>query len=79
MSLEQGQIPPFLGSLDHLAEVAKDWARHRFAIANRSDFTLRPSRFELHRRGVGRCRVASGSVEAQSPLAVAEQTTRPTA
>ena len=79
MSLEQGQMPPLVGSLDYLAEVAKDWARHRFAIANRSDFTLAPSRFDLHRQGVRRRRVASGSAEAESPLAVAEQTTRPTA
>jgi hypothetical protein len=79
MSLGQGQMPPLLGSLDYLAEVAKDWARHRFATANRSDFTLAPSRFDLHRHGVRRRRVASGSAEAQSPLAVAEQTNRPTA
>lgn len=79
MSLEQGQLPPLLGSLDYLAEVAKDWARHRFATADRSDFILAPSRFALHRDGVRRHRVASGSAEAQSPLAVAEQTSRPTA
>jgi hypothetical protein len=79
MSHEQGQMPPLLGSLDYLAEVAKDWARHRFATANRSDFALAPSRFDLHRRGVRRRRVASGSPEAQSPLAVAQQTNRPTA
>ena len=79
MSLEQGQIPPLLGSLDYLAEVAKDWARHRFAAANRSNFTFPPSRFDLHQYGVRRRRVASGSAEAQSPLTVAEQATRPTA
>jgi hypothetical protein len=38
MSLEQGQIPPLLGSLDYLAEVAKDWARHRFATAQSQQF-----------------------------------------
>jgi hypothetical protein len=79
MSLEPRQMPPLLGSLDYLAEVAKDWARHRFAAANRSDFTLAPARFDLHRQGVRRRRVASGSTEAQSPLAVAKQTSRPTA
>jgi hypothetical protein len=79
MSLEQGQMPPLLGSLEYLAEVAKDWARHRFANANRSDFTLAPSRFDLHRHGVRHRRVVSGSAEAESPLAVAEQTRRPTA
>ena len=79
MSLEQEQIPPLLGSLDYLVEVAKDWATHRFATANRSDFTLAPSRFDLHRHGVRRRQVASGSAEAESPLAVAEQTSRPTA
>jgi hypothetical protein len=79
MSLERERIPPLLGSLDYVAEVAKDWATHRFAAANRSDFVLAPARFDLHRHGVRRRRVASGSAEAQSPLAVAEQTTRPTA
>jgi hypothetical protein len=79
MSLEQGQIPPLVGSLEYLAEVAKDWARHRFATASRSAFILAPSRFELHRHGVRRRRVPPGSAEAESPLAVAEQTTRPTA
>jgi hypothetical protein len=79
MSLERGQMPPLLGSLDYLAEVAKDWARHSFATANRSDFNLAPSRFDLHRQGVRRRRLASGSAEAQSPLAVAQQTSRPTA
>jgi hypothetical protein len=79
MSLEQGQIPPLLGSLDYLAEVAKDWATHRFATATRSDFTLAPSRFDLHRHGVRRRQVPPGSTEALSPLAVANATTRPTA
>ena len=79
MSLEQGQMPPLLGSLDYLAEVAKDWARHRFATAARSDFALAPSRFDLDRRGVRRRRIAAGSAEAQSPLAVAQPTSRPTA
>jgi hypothetical protein len=79
MSLEHRQMPPLLGSLDYLAEVAKDWARHRFATANRSDFTLATARFDLHRQGVRRRRVAPGSAEAQSPLAVAEQTSGPTA
>ena len=72
-------MPPLLGSLDYLAEVAKDWARHRFATAHRSDFALAPFRFDLARRGVRRRRVAAGSAEAQSPLAVAQQTSRPTA
>ena len=79
MSLEQGRTPPLLGSLDYLVEVAKDWARHSFATAGRSDFTLAPSRFDLHPHGVRRRRVESGSTEAESPLAVAEETTRPTA
>jgi hypothetical protein len=79
MSLDQGQIPPLLGSLDYLAEVAKDWVRHGFATATRSDFALAPARFDLHRHGVRRRRVPSGSAEAQSPLAVADKTTRPTA
>ena len=79
MSLEHGQIPPLLGSLDYLAEVAKDCARHCFATASRSDFALATSRFDLQRRGVRRRRVASGSAEAESPLAVADETTRPTA
>lgn len=79
MSLEPGPLPPLPGSLDYLAEVAKDWVRHRFATAKRSDFTVAPSRFALHRDGVRRHRVASGSAEAQSPLAIAEETSQPTA
>ena len=79
MSLEQGKTPPLLGTLDYLAEVAKDWARHRFAAATRSDFALAPSRFDLHRNGARRRRVQPDSREAESPLALAEHVTRPTA
>ena len=79
MSYEQGQTPPLLGTLDYLAEVAKDWARYRFAVAKRNDFTLAPCRFDLQRSNVRRRRVQPGSPEAQSPLAVAKQTSRPTA
>jgi hypothetical protein len=79
MSLEQGQTPPLHGTLDYLAEVAKDWARHRFATAKRSDFRLAPSRFDLHQNGARRRPVHADSREAQSPLALAENTARPTA
>jgi hypothetical protein len=79
MSLEQEQTPPLLGTLDYLAEVAKDWARYRFATATSSDFTLVPSRFDLHRNGARRRRVQPGSPEAESPLAAADQVARPTA
>ena len=79
MSLEQGKTPPLLGTLDYLAEVAKDWARYRFATAKRSDFILAPCRFDLHRNGVRRWRVPPDAAEAESPLAVAEHMTRPTA
>ena len=79
MSIEQGKTPPLLGTLDYLAEVAKDWARHRFATAKRSDFTLATSRFDLHRNGARRQRVQPDSREAESPLAVAEHLARPTA
>ena len=78
MSLEQGQTP-LLGSLDYVAEVAKDWARHRFGTARRSDFILAPFRFDLHRQGVRRRRVPPSCAEAQSPLSVAAQITQPTA
>ena len=78
MSLEQGPTP-LLGSLDYLAEVAKDWARYRFGTARRSDFTLAPCRFDLHPQGVRRRRVPPNSPEAESPLSVAEQVTHPTA
>ena len=79
MSLEQEEIPPLLGTLDYLAEVAKDWAKHCFATAKRSDFTLAPSRFDLHRNGARRRRLQPDSPEAQSPLALADQPPRPTA
>jgi hypothetical protein len=79
MSLEQGKTPPLVGTLDYLAEVAKDWARYRFATAKRADFTLAPSRFDLQRNGARRRRVQPGSPEAKSPLAVAECIARPTA
>ena len=78
MSLEQGPTP-LLGSLDYLAEVAKDWARYRFESARRSDFTLAPSRFDLHAQGVHRHRVPPNSGEAESPLSVVAQITHPTA
>jgi hypothetical protein len=78
MSLEQGQTP-LLGSLDYLAEVAKDWVRYRFGTARRSDFTLAPCRFDLHPQGVRRRHVPPNSAEAESPLSVAAQHTQPTA
>ena len=78
MSLEQGQTP-LLGSLDYLAEVAKDWVRYRFGTARRSDFTLAPCRFDLHPQGVRRRRVPANSAAAESPLSVAAQLTQPTA
>jgi hypothetical protein len=79
MSLEQGKDARLLGTLDYLAEVAKDWARYRFATAKRSDFTFAPSRFDLHRSGVRRRQLQPDSREAESPLAVAEHMARPTA
>ena len=78
MSLEQGQTP-LLGSLDYLAEVAKDWARYRFGAARRSDFTLAPCRFDLHPQGVRRRRLPANCAEAESPLSVAAQLTQPAA
>jgi hypothetical protein len=79
MSIEPGSPPPLLGTLDYLAEVAKDWAQHRFAAAKRSDFTLSPHRFELRGTRVRRRRISPCSPEAESPLAVAATTTGPTA
>jgi len=35
MSIEPGSPPPLLGTVVYLAEVAKDWAEHRFASAKR--------------------------------------------
>lgn len=78
MSVEPASSQPLLGTLDYLAEVAKDWARHRFAAASRSDFALTPHRFELRGTGVRRRRVPASSPEAASPLACAPAT-RPTA
>ena len=77
--LGEAEEPPLLGTLDYLAEVAKDRARYRFAVAKRNDFTLTPCRFDLQRSRVRRRRVQPGSPEAQSPLTVAKQTSRPTA
>ena len=79
MSLEQGKTPPLLGTLDYLAEVAKDWARYRFATAKLSDFALAPCRFDLYRDGARRRQLRPSSPEAESPLAVAEHLVRPTA
>ena len=78
MSVEPASPQPLLGTLDYLAEVAKDWAQSRFAAAGRSDFVLTPHRFELRGTGVRRRRVSAGSPEAESPLACAP-TARPTA
>jgi transposase InsO family protein len=68
-----------VGTLDYLPELAKDWARYRFATAKAGDFTLAPCRFELRRIVVRRSRVPRGLPEAESPLSVAERTARPTA
>lgn len=70
---------PLLGTLDYLAEVAKDWARERFANAQRGDFTLPPHRFELRGGRVRRRRIRSSSAETQSRLSAARDTVRPTA
>lgn len=79
MSPESWRTPPLLGTLDYLAEVAKDWALQRFASAQRGDFALPPHRFELHGNRVRRRRIRSRSPEAASPLALARDPTRPTA
>lgn len=79
MSPEPGRTPPLLGAVDYLAEVAKDWARHRFATAKRSDFALAPARFDLHGHGVRRRCLRRGSPEAEAPLSVAGEATRATA
>lgn len=79
MSVEHGQTPPLVGTLDYLAEVAKDWARYRFATAKRGDFTLAPCRFDLHRNGARRRQLQPASPEAESPLAVAEYMRQPAA
>jgi len=79
MSFEPRRTPPLLGTLDYLAEVAKDWARERFATAQRGDFALPPHYFELRGDRVRRRRIRSLSPEADSPLTSARATTRPTA
>jgi hypothetical protein len=79
MSPEPPRTPPLLGTLDYLAEVAKDWARERFATAQRGDFALPPHYFELHGDRVRRRRIRSLSLEADSPLTSARASTRPTA
>jgi hypothetical protein len=79
MSIEPRNPAPLLGTLDYLAEVAKDWAQHRVAAAKRNDFVLPGHRFELRGTRVRRRRIPPGSPEAESPLAFATTTTGPTA
>jgi hypothetical protein len=79
MSSEPLNTPPLVGTLDYLAEVAKDWARQRFANAQRGDFTLPPHRFELRGDRVRRRRIRPSSPEAHSRLAAPGDTIRPTA
>jgi hypothetical protein len=79
MSSEPRRTPPLLGTLDYLAEVAKDWARERFATAQRGDFALPPHYFELRGARVRRRRIRSLSPEADSLLTSARGSTRPTA
>jgi hypothetical protein len=74
MSVEPGSAAPLLGTLDYLAEIAKDWAEHRFAAAKRSDFALPPHRFELRGTRIRRRRIPPRSPEAESPLACANVT-----
>jgi hypothetical protein len=79
MSPEPRRTPPLLGTLDYLAEVAKDWARDRFATAQRGDFALPPHYFELRADRVRRRRIRSLSPEAGSSMTSARGSTRPTA
>jgi hypothetical protein len=79
MNPEPRRTPPLLGILDYLAEVAKDWARERFATAQRGDFALSPHYFELRGDRVRRRRIRSLSPEADSLLTSARGSTRPTA
>jgi hypothetical protein len=79
MSPEPQGTPPLLGTLDYLAEVAKDWARERFATAQRGDFALSPHYFELRRDRVRRRRTRSLSPGPYSELTDARASTRPTA
>jgi hypothetical protein len=77
MTIDPGSPTPLLGTLDYLAELAKDWAEHRFAAAKRSDFGLAPHRFELRGTRVLRRRIPPGSPGAESPLAFATPATGP--
>src|ERR1700761_9263146 len=79
MSPEPPGTPPLVGTLDYLSEVAKDWARERFATAQRGDFALPPHYFELRGDRVRRRRIRSLPLEAGSPLTSARASTRPTA
>lgn len=79
MSPEPQRTPRLLGTLDYLAEVAKDWARDRFATAQRGDFALPPHYFELRGDRARRRRIRPSSPEVDSPLTSARGSTRPTA
>jgi len=76
---EPRRTPPLLGTLDYLTEVAKDWARERFATAQRGDFALPPHYFELRGDRVRRRRIRSLTPNADSPMVSARGRTRPTA
>ena len=78
MSPEPPSTPPFLGTLDYLAEVAKDWARERFATAHAETSRSRPTALSSAATG---CAVADSLTLARSglPTTSARATTRPTA
>jgi hypothetical protein len=72
-------MQPHVGTLEYVVEVAKDWARARFAGAQTADFALSPHRFELIGAAVRRRAVSPASPEGQSPFDAVPRAPRPTA
>jgi hypothetical protein len=72
-------MPPDVGTLQYVVEVAKDWTHARFAAAQTADFVLPPHRFEFLGAAVCRSSVSRGSLEGQSPFDAVRRAPHPTA
>lgn len=72
-------MPSRLGTLEYLAQVAKDWTVARFAAAQTSDFALAPRRFEFCGVEVRRHAIAPDSLVGRSPLDTVRRVRQPTA
>jgi hypothetical protein len=73
------RMQPYVGTLEYVVEIAKDWTRARFAAAQTADFALPPQRFELLGAAVRRRPVSPTSLEGQSPFDAVPRAPHPTA